>query len=254
MEKRKYAIALGSGAQKGFVHIGVLKALEDLDIEITHIGGTSVGSLIGAMYSLYKDVKRIEEFALKIDGKQISDLLSSYIDNRPTKKRDPLLFFIENYVHQADFQDCVIPFVSVSVDLNSGEKVFHKKGPLKHAIRASCSVPYIFGAYNYKDKFHIDGGYADSVPVDAVKDIGGDKTIGVNLQGYIPSSPEKRSFLDIQSSTYKTTLYNIAKEDMKLADKKLSFNLEEYRLNDVLEDRHSFINMGYEETMKLFKD
>ena len=253
MSENSYALALGSGGQKGFIHIGVLKALEELNIEITHIAGSSVGSLIGGIYSLWKDAKRIEEEALKIDSQEVMDLLSSYVNNHSVKKNDPLLFFIENFVHDATFEDCLIPFVTVSVDLNSGDKVFHKSGPLKHAIRGSCSVSYLFGAYEYQNKFLVDGGYADSVPTDAVKSIGGEKIIGVNLQSYIPETPEKRSFLNIQSAAYKTTLYNIAKEDMKLADKKLEFNIEEFTIAEILEDRHRFIDMGYTETIELFK-
>ncbi len=253
MTENKYALALGSGGHKGFVHIGVLKALEDLNIEITHIAGSSVGSLIGGIYSLWKDARRIEEIALAIESKEIMDLLSTYVNSGSIKKDDPLLFFIQNYVNDATFEECLIPFVTVSVDLNSGEKVFHKSGPLKHAIRGSCSVSYLFGAYEYQDKFLVDGGYADSVPTDAVKSIGGDKIIGVNLQSYIPEKPEKRSFLNIQSAAYKSTLYNIAKEDMQLADKKLEFNIEEFTIAEILEDRHRFIDMGYTETMKLFK-
>lgn len=254
MGNRKYALALGSGGQKGFVHIGVLKALEDLNIEITHIAGTSIGSLIGGVYSLLKDARKLEEFALSIDSKEILDLLSGYVKNASIKKHDPLLFFIENYVHEANFEDCVIPFVTVSVDLNSGEKIFHKTGLIKHAIRASCSVPYLFGAYKYENKSLVDGGYADSVPVDAVKSIGGNKVIGVNLQSYVPKNPKKRSFLNIQSATYKSTLYNVAKEDMKLAEKKLTFDLEEYSINEILEDRRRFIDIGYKETIRLFKE
>ena len=63
-KQRKYGLALGSGGAKGFVHIGVIKALEDLDIEITHIGGSSAGSLVGGLYALWKDINKVENVLL----------------------------------------------------------------------------------------------------------------------------------------------------------------------------------------------
>lgn len=254
MEQKQYAVALGSGGQKGLIHIGVLKALEQLNIEITHISGSSIGALIGAVYAIWKDAKKLEEFALKIDDDELKEIISSYANSRSTKKDDPVLFFIQKYVNDATFQDCLIPYVTVSVDLNSGEKIFHTEGPLKHAIRGSCSVPYLFGAYEYENKFLIDGGFVDSVPVDAAKSIGAEKVIGVNLQSYIPDAPQKRSYINIQASTYKTMLYNIAKEDMKLADEKLEFNIGDFSINEILEDKERFIDIGYQKTIRLFEN
>lgn len=249
----KYALALGSGGHKGYVHIGVIKALEKLGIEITHISGSSVGSIVGALYALNKDIKKVEEIALGLDKDEINSIVSSYVNKFSLRgNNDPLLFFIQGLVNDASFSDCEIPFVSVSVDLNTGNKIFHKEGQLKHALRASCSVSYLFGAYEYENKFLIDGGYADAVPVDAVKSIGGDKVIGVCLESYSDQNPDKRSYLNVQSATYKATLYNIAKEDMRKADKKIFFDLGFVSVNDVLEDKKKYIDIGYTQTLKMF--
>lgn len=249
----KYALALGSGGQKGFVHIGVIKALEELGIEITHIAGSSIGSIVGGLYALYKDISKVEAMALNLDKEEINNIVSSYVNKISLKdNKDPLLFFLETLVNDASISDCKIPFVSVSVDLNTGEKIFHRTGLLKHALRASCSVSYIFGAYEYENKFLIDGGYADSVPTDAAKCIGGQKIIGVNLESYPNENPDKRSFLNVQSSTYKATLYNIAKEDMKKADKKLFFDLDSVSIGDIFENKEKYIEMGYNKTKEMF--
>lgn len=250
---RKYALALGSGGHKGFIHIGVIKALEELGIEITHISGSSVGSIIGGLYALFKDINRVEEIALRLDKEEINNIVSSYVNKFSLNgNKDPLLFFIESLVNDATFADCAIPFVSVSVDLNTGNKIFHRTGALKQAIRASCSVSYLFGAYEYENKFLIDGGYADAVPVDAVRSIGGDKVIGVCLESYSQENPNRRSFLNVQSTTYKATLYNIAKEDMRKADKKLFIDLEPVSVNDVLDNKKKYIELGYLQTIKAF--
>ena len=251
---KKYALALGSGGQKGFVHIGVLKALEELNIEITHISGSSVGSVVTGLYALYKDAKKVEQIALGLNKEEINNIVSSYANKFSLNNNDPLLFFLDSLVHDATFDDCRIPFVSVAVDLNTGEKIFQRTGLLKNALRASCSVSYLFGAFEYENRFLIDGGYADSVPVDAVKSLGGDKVIGVCLESYPKETPEKRSFLNIQGATYKATLYNIAKEDMRKADIKIFFDLNSVSVNDVLEDRQRYIDLGYTETKRVFNN
>lgn len=249
----KYALALGSGGQKGYVHIGVIKALEELGIEITHISGSSVGSIVAGLYALHKDINKVEEIALGLNKEEINNIVSSYVNKFSLKgNKDPLLFFIESLVNNATFDDCEIPFVAVSVDLNTGDRIFHRTGTLKDALRASCSVSYLFGAYEYENKFLIDGGYADAVPVDAVRSIGGDKVIGVCLESYSQEKPDKRSYLNIQSTTYKAMLYNIAKDDMRKADKKIFFDLGLVSVNEVLDDKKKYIELGYLQTIKAF--
>jgi len=250
----KYALALGSGEQKGYVHIGVIKALEELGIEITHISGSSVDSIVAGLYSIHKDISKVEQIALGLNKEEINNIVSSYVNKFSLKGgNDPFLFFIQSLVNEATFDDCQIPFVAVSVDLNTGDRIFHRTGMLKDALRASCSVSYLFGAYEYENKFLIDGGYADAVPIDAVKSIGGEKVIGVCLESYSDESPEKRSYLNVQSATYKATLYNIAKEDMRKANKKLYFDLGPVTVNDVLDDKQKYIDIGYTQTLKFFK-
>lgn len=252
--KKKYSLALGGGGAKGFAHVGVLKALEELNIEISHIGGTSVGSFIGGMYALWKDVSKIEKIAMELDSDELKNLATNYIKiNKETEKKDPLLFLIDKYIGDATFDDCILPFVAVTVDLNTGEKVFHTSGSLKHVVRASCSVPFIFGSYEYDGMNLVDGGFTDSVPTEAVRSIGGDKIIGVQLESYQPQKYGKKTFANIQSQTYQSFVYNVAKEDMYLADKKIEFHLERYSVSELFEKRKMIIDVGYQETMRVMK-
>lgn len=254
IEKKKYSLALGGGGAKGFAHIGVLKALEELNIEITHIGGTSVGSLIGCMYCLWKDISRIERIAMELDGEELKNLATEYIKfNKKTEVKDPVLYIIDKYIGNSTFEDCILPFVVVTIDLNTGEKVFHTSGSLKHVIRASCSVPFLFGSHEYDSMNLVDGGFADSVPTEAVRSIGGEKIIGVQLESYLPKKYEKKTFSNIQSQAYQSFIYNVAKEDMYLADKKIEFNLERYTVSELIEKRKMIIDVGYQETMRVMK-
>lgn len=251
--KERYALALGSGGAKGFVHIGVIKALNELGIEITHIGGTSIGSLIGSMYALWGDIDRVQEVVLNYDVKTILDMFSGDIGfKNGFLKGDAFMKEIENIIGNATFEECKIPFVAVSVDVLDCEKVYHTSGLLKEAIRASCSIPLVFQPLEINGRLLVDGGIAESVPVEALKKIGARKVFGVNIQGAIVEREKKMNVGNLSNRIYKTSLYHVAKKDLMMADKKLSFNLESIPVKDLIENREEYIELGYSETMKLF--
>jgi NTE family protein len=251
-KNKKYGLALGSGGAKGLIHVGVIKALEDLDIEITHISGSSIGSIIGAGYALWKDIGRVEEIILNHDSKDIRRMLTSDIAlSKGIFKGDGALEKLDEFFGDSKFSDCKIPLVCVSVDLLSSEKIYHTKGLIKEALRASCSIPFIFKPYEMNGRYHVDGGLVECVPVQAVKSIGAKKTIGVNIEGF-PSKESTLDLKDLASRTYHTGIYHISLRDLELADKKLQFNLVDYSIKDLMDNAQEYIQMGYDETIKIF--
>lgn len=253
--KQRYGLALGSGGAKGFVHIGVLKALDELGIEVSHIAGSSVGSLVGGLYSLWGNVSKIEEVFLSYDNSTLSDLLSGDIGlSRGVLKGDTFINELDRYIGNANIEDCLIPFTCVSVNILDGEKVYHTSGSLKSAIRASCSIPLVFSPLEDNGRFLVDGALAESVPVDAVRSIGAKRVFGVNIQGNPVDDGSKLNAARISKNVYKTTLYHIGMKDLQKADKQLFINLSNVSSKDLIENRKDYIDMGYRETKKVFQD
>ncbi|MGI5898084.1 MAG: patatin-like phospholipase family protein [Candidatus Dojkabacteria bacterium] len=251
-EKKKIALALGGGGIKGFAHIGVLKALEELDIEITHIGGTSVGSLVGALYSIYGKASIIEEFSKELDDKA---MVNSYYESvRTSHKKDLLLLFIKQYLERKTFKDCKIPIVVVVLDINTGEKKYIKSGSIVDAVRASCSLPFVFGYHRYNNHNFVDGGIAENVPVEAVRSIGGEKVLGVGLESYKKNTKEKFSYKDLQIGMVSGLMYHSTKKDLQLAEKQILFDLTKYTILQILKNRQDIIDMAYKKTIKIMKD
>jgi NTE family protein len=253
LRTKKYGLALGAGGARGFVHIGVIKALEELRIKITHIGGSSIGALIGGMYALWGDIQKVESIILNYDKKRLLDLFSTDIGLlHGVFKGDTVLEALEQYVGDSKISDCKIPFVAVSVDMLNGEKVYHTTGLLRDAMRASMSIPLIFKPYELDGKYLVDGGLAECVPVIATKSIGAKKVLGVNIEMF-PLKNEKINLKNLSGRVYSASMYNLAKRDLELADKKLEFNLNDYTPIELVENAEKYIKMGYDETMRLFK-
>jgi NTE family protein len=251
--KKKYGLALGAGGAKGFVHIGVIKALEKLDIEITHIGGSSIGSLIGGMYALWADINKVEETVLNYDKKTLANLFKGDIGLlKGVFKGDAVLEEFEKIFEDTKISNCLIPFTAVSVDILTGQKIYHTSGLLTDAIRASCSIPLVFEPYELNGRYLVDGGLAECVPVEATQSIGAKKVIGVNIQGF-PSKESKLNLKDLGVRTYRASMHHLAKRDTELADEKLYFDLSNYKSMELVDNAEEYIKLGYDETIKLFK-
>lgn len=176
----KIGLALGSGAAKGLAHIGVLKSLEKHSIPIDYIAASSIGAIMGAHYSRFRDIQRLEEAVLKFDRKKGIELFDFTIVGGIIKGNKTETFLSE-LLENANFQDLSIPISIVATDFNTAQQVIFNNGSLIKAIRASIAVPAIYQPIHYLDKLLADGGLSNPVPVSVVASMGSDITIAVNL-------------------------------------------------------------------------
>lgn len=180
MQHPTIGLALGSGAAKGLAHIGVIKALEKHNINIDYIAGSSIGALVGAHYAAFKDTARLEDLIINFDRKMGFKLFDpTFIGGLVKGKKFEK--FIEEMLEGATFDSLQIPFAAVATNFHNARPVALTDGNLTKAIRASASAPAFFQPLLYKDKLLADGGLSNPVPVDIVKLLGADITIGVNL-------------------------------------------------------------------------
>ncbi len=179
-KQQKIGLALGSGGARGLAHIGVIKVLEENNIPIDFIAGSSIGALIGAHYALYKDIKKTEELAMKADWHISLKLFDPVLKGGLIAGKKIEILFKEWFKNKK-FNDLQIPFTAVATDLLTGQEVDINSGNLTRAIRASISVPVIFQPVKYGHKILADGGLSNPLPDNIVRHMGANIVIAVNL-------------------------------------------------------------------------
>ena len=171
-------LALGSGGLRGLAHVGVLKVLEKEKIPIDFISGCSIGSLIGALYSCGISPHMLHRLALNMERRLWIDLT---IPEMGLVAGDRALEVLRLLTRQRQFSELNIPLATVATDINSGcEKIF-TSGEVAKAVRASISVPGIFVPYKLDDGLYVDGVLVNPIPANAVRSLGAQIVIGVDL-------------------------------------------------------------------------
>lgn len=201
MKSRKsVGLVLGSGASRGWAHIGVIRALEEANIAIDYIAGSSVGAYVGAIYAS-GSLGSLEKFLLEMDGKKIF----SYFDVVFPKsgllngsKRVQELFSM--HTDAKDFSDLLIPVMMVATDLERGKKVIIKSGSILKALRATMSYPGLFEPVYMGGRWLVDGGIVDPVPVGIARAMGAGVVIAVDLNSRIVSRSKTYDTVDTAGS------------------------------------------------------
>jgi len=182
----KTGLALGSGAARGLTEIGVLNALEEKNISIDYISGSSIGALIGAAYAMGMPISEMENIAQKTDWKLMARIFLPTLSLSAIVNDKYLSEFLYSLFGDKNFEDLKIPLSVITTDIESGKMVVLNSGNLLKAVRASMSLPMLFSPVIYNRKKLVDGGLSNPVPVDIVKEQKVDRVIAVNLRGFSP--------------------------------------------------------------------
>ena len=269
-------IALSGGGIRGIAHAGVLKALEESNIQIDIIGGTSSGSLVSVLY------------AMGFSPYYIFLLFKRYAKNIVDFDTVPIISTIGNFMVNKKFQICgfnsgeeigrvydelaksrginnisdiKMPIVIPAVDVNDAKKYIFTNNPLKNtnkiqyisdisvgtAVRASSSFPGIFCPCEYKKHKFLDGGILDNIPVKEVRKQGADKVIAVNFKADIID--ENSNFMDISMRTLDIMGNKISEENLADSDFVLTVETDKTGLLDY-EKLDSCYKFGYDFCMK----
>jgi NTE family protein len=179
MARKKIGLALSGGGARGFAHVGVLKALVEHGIPIDMVAGTSAGSIVGGAFASGMAVDEIAKMASKVRwGNVIRPSLSTLglLSNAPMGR------FIGREFPVHKFEELPIPFAAVACDFATGDEIVQKgEGDLIHAIRASCAVPGVFAPIRHEGTLLVDGGVVSPTPTEAVRGLGADIIIAVDL-------------------------------------------------------------------------
>ncbi len=224
----KIGLALSGGGARGAAHIGVLKVLEENNIPIDYIAGTSMGSIVGGLYATGMSPDEILEAIESIDWDNVFDDLPAREERSFRRKRDDDFYLVKmkpgidkdglklpagvvqgqkidlalsrftRHVKAIEsFDDFAIPYRAVASDIATGEAVVLGSGNLAHAIRASMSVPAAFAPIEIDGRQLVDGGIANNLPIDVVRSMGADIVIAVDISTPLLTEEELSSVLNI---------------------------------------------------------
>ncbi|MDD5731780.1 MAG: patatin-like phospholipase family protein [Patescibacteria group bacterium] len=223
-KKKKVGLALGSGGPRGLAHIGVIKVLLENNIPIDYIAGSSVGAIVGGLYSYFGDIEKLEKYFAKLTYKDMLEIFSDPRFAHGVFKGEKALKFLRKTVGNKRIEKLKIPFTAIATDLKNGEVVELNKGDLAMSIRASASIPVFFRPIKIGRRYLVDGGNAVPVPVETVRKMGADIIIAVDLDNCYVSPKnymqdvEKASMTQIAERALDILSYSLAKENIKNAD------------------------------------
>ncbi len=172
-------LALGGGFARGIAHIGVLKVLEEENIPVRFIAGTSVGALIGAAYCSGVSTEELEKVAARV---RFRDLARWTLSRYGFASNLRMLSFLNNLLKVKTFEELRIPLAVTATDFASGEGVVFRSGPLDDPVRASCAYPGVFLPVTVDGRLLVDGMLAHSLPTKPVREMGADRVIAVSLK------------------------------------------------------------------------
>lgn len=246
---KKIGLALGGGAVLGAAHIGVLRAMEEMNLEVSFVSGTSIGAFVGSLFAFGLTSKEIEEIALDLNWMDISGIAIFESGILSNEKLGKLLGIS---LGEKDIKDANIPLAIIATDITNGEKVILKKGPVVQAVMASTCIPGVFSPLVCEDKLLVDGGIVENIPIDTVKSLGAEYVIGVDLNA-IKRYNKPEGILDVVINSFHFTLKAAAKYQTKAANLLITPDLSKFNMisTDQIKD---LIEQGYKDGKKALEN
>ena len=263
-EDKRIGLVLSGGTAKGLAHIGILKVLDEEKVPIEYVTGTSMGSIIGGMYSVGYTPDEIEEIAVSMDWMSLFNdkierkdkgavrnsiedknstvipiknfmpkLPSGVVGGKTASQRLNELFY--GALGVEDFKKFPRKFAAVATDLESGEGVMIDKGSIATAVRESLSIPSVFAPIRDGKRLYIDGGVVRNLPVQDVKVLGADYTIGVNVgDGFTKRDESKMNLIDVISDATTIAGRQEVERQIRMLDLYMKPDLEKFEAYDFL--------------------
>lgn len=272
----RLGLALGSGGARGLAHCGVLQAFAEAELPIAAVAGTSMGSLVGALYAREPDPTAVwRQLGTYIADREFADYWSSFVPHRNDQERDDArpwdgLFDIMHRGRIAvramttraaeqrdrlaaplarvfgggtDIGELRLPFAAVAVDLVSGEMVVFRDGPLLEALYASCAIPAVFPPVEQGGRIIADGGGPFRVPIEAVRELGADFVVAVDIPSYLEPRLKTGFDLGMRSNSVARDRLNelvCASADFLIRPRVERFHWADFKSSEAIRD------LGYE--------
>ena len=257
-QRKSVAVVLSGGGAKGVAHIGALKVIEEAGIPIDYIVGTSMGSIIGGLYSIGYTPCQLDSM---VNHQNWSFLLSdriSWEDQTMTERKNSETYILSvplkkdlkanvfggvikgqnlgnlfseltvGYHDSINFNKLPIPFACVSENIVNGEEVVFHNGVLATAMRASMAIPGVFTPVRMGDEILVDGGMKNNFPTNIARAMGADVIIGVDVQNDLRTADELNNLGEIFNQIINLTGQTRYEENIKLATVYIKVDVKGY--------------------------
>lgn len=243
----KIGLVLGGGGARGFFHIGVIKALQEMKVEISQISGSSIGAVVGAIYAHNPDM----DFDKLIDKFDFVKLVRLSYNSTGIISPKNIENFLKKIVPE-DFSEMKIPLKFNAMDINTGEEIIFEGGKIFPGIMASMSIPGVFPLVEHGDRLLSDAGIMDDLPTGLI--VGCEHLVISDIQLPLKAITKKSGKMDIMRNLIFIPQKAASHNNIKSASQKYDVVYLKYRGSGSLLDfrkKHitELINRGYEETM-----
>ena len=239
---KKLGLCLAGGGARGFAHIGAVRAFEEAGIEFDIVAGTSVGSLIGALYCFGVTSDQMFEYGRKLKTSDIVGLV-------PTAMGDPMRIgkILFDLVGDKTIEESPKKFAAVATDIVDAQEVVLDSGDLITSVVASCSVPLLFKPTVIGDKHLVDGGLLNNVPARVCRDMGATHVVSVDINPKRGCGTDKLGFFDIMKATMLIMLAGTSGEAERHSDVLITPDMTKYLPSSKYGWR-KMVETGYEST------
>lgn len=201
-----FGLTLGGGGAKGFAHVGVLNTLKEAGLDFGIVTGTSIGSLVGAIYAC-GEIEKFEETIRALKLIDLPRLLDPTISSQGFLSGRAALELLGKHLNVQLIEELPKRYAAISADLLTATKTVSSSGNLLNAIRASIAVPGLFTPIVHENKLLVDGGILDPLPVQTAMDLGARLVVAVDLYGHIGQERTGNSS-NARSAVARTTVLN----------------------------------------------
>ncbi len=239
-------LALGSGGAKGLAHLGVLKAFEEENIRFSFVTGTSIGSIVGALYAKGYTARDMIEIIENLNRKEFAKNLRPFADMGFAEE------FVGQYVEE-NIEELPVPYACWATDAETNGGVLLNSGKAARACCASSAIPPFFRGVEIDGKKLYDGAFTNAIPADVCKDLGAKFVVAVDLSAFTKPDEEKSRVARLLGSAINAFVSVKYLDDSKTrgyeaADFMLRPNLYDFRATDVsLENMNKMFEIGYNE-------
>lgn len=237
----RIGLALGGGAAKGIAHIGVLKALEEDQIKIHCISGTSAGALIASYYAFGRPAESILSICSALN---LSKILNFTFERGGLFSTDAIRAMVLRDLGDVRIEDADIPLAICATDIETGEQLIFRRGNLADAVCASMAVPGLFVPVEIDGRTLVDGGLVENVPISPLEKMGAGITVAVDLS-HVSRYPKVENTFDVITNAINIGIDFNTRKQLKKADIPLMLDLSGYSLTNNADRIEELFLEGY---------
>jgi len=250
--RNKIGLVLGGGGVRGFFHMGVIKGLQEMGVKINEISGTSIGAVVGLMYAANPKIDFEKVASELVFFKLVQEMVLGGV-----KKSDGILKkFLKSYIMTDDFDKLKIKMRFNATDINNNQEIIFEKGRIFPGVIASISIPGVFPPLKYDDRFLVDGGVMNNIPITLIKN--SNKILVSDITGPIKKVGEKSLGTDVLYSSFAMLQRSNSLQKARDINKKIIYLTLDDDKTFILDFRKKnyqyLIDLGYKSVMERRKE